>query len=45
MCRSELVDLVYEIREKLNNYSVSIECKNDVVKTLEKLEKKIWEVK
>ena len=41
--KTEAIDLIYEIRNKLNYYSVGEECFNDIAKDLDKLEKIISE--
>jgi hypothetical protein len=41
--KTKAICLIYEIRDKLNYYSVGKECFNDIAKDLDKLEKIISE--
>jgi hypothetical protein len=41
--KTKAIDLLYEIRDKLNYYSVGEECFNDIANDLDKLEKIISE--
>ena len=41
--KTKAIDLIYEIRNKLNYYSVGEECFNDITNDLDKLEKIISE--
>jgi hypothetical protein len=41
--KTKAIDLLYEIRNKLNYYSVGEECFNDIANDLDKLEKIISE--